>query len=210
MEIDPGIDSSTTECLDCEKNPQLKHLRELALAGGEHHATNFWQHVFNKHAFTEKIYNIATEFPPQGYDDQSRMDMAVQIWEPVMRKVHHSSPTQYRFTLFIAGEGKRGNATPKDIETVEEQVFDKCERYIAQEEGPSSVWAFTYFGPFFRLWAYHPAFTELVAFLPGAQERSGRESYLDLRGNETKFTAAVVYMKEERRPITENLDTLNF
>ncbi|KAL7952303.1 hypothetical protein V8C34DRAFT_323823 [Trichoderma compactum] len=136
------------------------------------------------------------------------MDFALKVWRPVLDgKTFPSTSIKHGYVFFVIGQGKRGKASPHDVATVEEQAFDTCESFVYKEKEVESVWVITYYGPYYRIWAYDVAFNQLVPFFPNTDEYSARDTYVDLRGSEKKLEIVAQYIKKNLRPNTQEFDT---
>jgi hypothetical protein len=110
----------------------------------EHHVATQVAAIHNVY-FPEKEILHACEKPPTNHQrDRRRRVDAITHW--------HKQGT-WEFKVGAVWEFKKPNATPSEIETCEGQVFDACERYLADEQF-GACFGYSVIGSFWRVFKY--------------------------------------------------------
>ncbi|KAL6790185.1 hypothetical protein GGI42DRAFT_220306 [Trichoderma sp. SZMC 28013] len=211
LNIDPNDDPNIEKrsIFDCVKNPQLKKDRQNAIDGGEYLSTFFFSRIFLLYTFKESFdFSVVTEHPVLPANDRTRYDLGVKHWAPTqIKSIHPSIAIPMDWITLLISEGKYGKASNAEIATAENQVYLKCVSYVSNDAHKNAVWALTYYGSYFRVWAYDKGSKCLIPFFPNNKSQ-GKGTYLDIQGNEEKFKIVTEYMKENKTPNIEEFDDI--
>ncbi|KKO96535.1 hypothetical protein THAR02_11361 [Trichoderma harzianum] len=147
------------------------------------------------------------EHPVLPANDQTRYDLGVKHWAPTqMKSIHPSMAIPMGWIPLFFAEGKHGKASQAEIRRAEQQVYLKCLSYVSNHANKNAVWAVTYYGPYFRVWAYVKGSKCLTPFFPNKSQEKG--AYLDIQGNEENFEIVTQYMKDNNTPNIEEFDDI--
>ncbi|KAJ5738676.1 hypothetical protein N7493_001831 [Penicillium malachiteum] len=143
-------------------------------------SADLWRHLWNKHLFAEKTF-MASMQPPSKDGGRPRINLTIKGLVGANRGL----------AVLTFHEAETPTPRPEEVQELENQASDACERYLTQNPELRIVYAFTSLGTKGRAWRFDREEACLIPLF-GSEDRANLSQYVELHSSEAELIRQAV------------------